>query len=432
MNRRVRTRLAVLAVHTLAVTAIGAWLPAQARAGTLDVATTGSDANAGTAASPLRTVQAAIDRATPGTTIRIHAGTYKQQLRISRSGIAGAPITVTNAGDGPVTLTSDQVPDSCDAHQPSPRRTLRITAGADYWTFKGLTIVHGAYINGKGAGAAFTFHANNVKSGNWQARRAVPGASTNDPVAARDAAAYLAKVTGTAMDPSEHIEFIGNRITSRGIYATLANYGVLKDNTISDIICGSGPGVWVMTFSNFWEISGNDVSRIAPSGLRHYMQEGIRVDSGAGYAHVYGNYVHDLSGDGRAFNTDEDASFNIYEDNRAANVAIAYNDQMAGWGNIWRNNVATGYRQYCFGFRLKDASMALPSPNSSTNMASVSGNTCSAPATTGAKGVGIGAISKSTFSGNTFPGVMLGKYVAGYWAKYGNMWNGSSVPPSTR
>ena len=106
--------------------------PAAAGGATLDVATTGSDANSGTADAPLRTVQEAIDRATPGTTIRLHKGTYSQELKIRSSGSAGAPITVTAAGDGPVTVTSAQAPDGCGARQPSSRRTINVSGGADY------------------------------------------------------------------------------------------------------------------------------------------------------------------------------------------------------------------------------------------------------------------------------------------------------------
>ena len=336
------------------------------------------------------------------------------------------------AGDGPVTLTSNQQPDACDSHQPSPRRTIKISGGADYWTFTGLNIVHGAYLNGKGAGAAYSWRASMIKAGNWQARRAVPGTSQNDPTAAAGVPAYLANLLGTPMDPNEGIKFINNRFTSRGIYTTLASSGTIKDNTFTDIICGSGPAVWVMTFSNFWEITGNDITKVATSAYKHYMQEGIRIDVAANYNHIANNNVHDMAGDARGINSDVEASFNVFENNRVSNVAIAYNDQMAGWGNTWRNNVGTGYRTYCMGFRLKDAPFTAPSMNSSTNMANVYGNTCAAPATTGVKAIGIGAIMNSTFNANAVSGVMLGKYVASYWAAYGNTWNGSSTPPPVK
>ena len=69
---------------TGSVIASGALLVAAAPAGAagsvIEVATTGNDANSGAPGQPLKTVQAAIDKAVPGTTIKIHKGTYNQQL----------------------------------------------------------------------------------------------------------------------------------------------------------------------------------------------------------------------------------------------------------------------------------------------------------------------------------------------------------------
>jgi len=45
--------------------------PASAAGTTIDVAVTGNDANPGTPSAPLRTVQAAVDKAVAGTTIKI-------------------------------------------------------------------------------------------------------------------------------------------------------------------------------------------------------------------------------------------------------------------------------------------------------------------------------------------------------------------------
>ena len=52
-------------------------LASSAAARELHVATTGSDANAGTASSPLRTVQAAAERSAPGDIVTVHAGVYR-------------------------------------------------------------------------------------------------------------------------------------------------------------------------------------------------------------------------------------------------------------------------------------------------------------------------------------------------------------------
>jgi hypothetical protein len=65
-------------------------------AATLDVATSGDDANAGTAAQPLRSIHAAAMRATAGTCIRVHAGRYleTQTIRFMADGTAAAPIVL--------------------------------------------------------------------------------------------------------------------------------------------------------------------------------------------------------------------------------------------------------------------------------------------------------------------------------------------------
>lgn len=431
MNPRLRaprvSALALLIGATAGASTLAA-SPAWA-AGELHVATGGSDSAAGTAAAPLRTVQAAIDRATPGTTIKVHQGTYSQVLNIKNSGTSAAPITVTNAGDGPVTITSSQAPDSCSNRRPSSRRTIKIMSGADHWTFSGLNIVHGAYLSGKGSGKTYSWHAGLVKKSSWEPRRKVPGAGTRDPAAARGAVAYLSKQLGTALDPVEGISIVNNRMTGRGIYASLSNSGVVKDNVISDILCGTGPGLWVMNHSNFWQVSGNDISRIKPAVGAHFMHEGIRFGSAANYNTITNNYIHDLDGDGRAFNTDVDGSWNTFSNNRAANVAIGYNDQMSGWGNTWTNNTVTRYRTYGFAFRMKDGSLRAPSKHSSTNGAIVSGNVASSPA--GGRGLGAGGMMNSRFTGNTFPSVFLGKYLKGYWGSQGNLWNGSATPPSS-
>jgi hypothetical protein len=49
---------------------------AQAQAAELYVATTGADTAAGTLAAPLKTIQAAVNKAVSGTTIYLRGGTY--------------------------------------------------------------------------------------------------------------------------------------------------------------------------------------------------------------------------------------------------------------------------------------------------------------------------------------------------------------------
>lgn len=61
------------------------------------VATGGNDAGPGTADQPWATIQHAADAATPGETVYIHAGQYDEDVRVSRSGNLGAPITLQGA-----------------------------------------------------------------------------------------------------------------------------------------------------------------------------------------------------------------------------------------------------------------------------------------------------------------------------------------------
>jgi hypothetical protein len=57
------------------------------------VSTGGNDANPGTEAQPWRTIQRAMNAATPGSTVHIKAGTYTERLTLNVSGTEGSPIT---------------------------------------------------------------------------------------------------------------------------------------------------------------------------------------------------------------------------------------------------------------------------------------------------------------------------------------------------
>ncbi len=427
-----RPRVARTLVGLLALTGALAAQPATAASSTLDVALSGKDTNPGTSAAPLRTIQAAIDRAVPGTVIRVHKGTYTQQLKIRKSGTASAPITVTNAGDGQVTVTSVQPMPSCKSSSPDGNRTILLISGSDYWTFQGLTIVNGVYATGTDAGNAFAWHNGLVDSGNWQARRKVPGAGSYDPAGAKKVVSYLRTVTKTpTLDSADGLKFLNNTVTGKGLFFRLSSYGTVSGNKISNIKCGTGPGVWLITFSNGWKVQQNDVSNIAASTWKHFMQEGIRMGTSSNYNTVTSNYVHDLPGDGRAFNTDVDASWNTFTNNRAANVAIGYNDQMSGWGNVWKSNSVTGFRTYGYGVRLKDGSLTLPSYDTSANKISMTCNVAAKPVGS-AKSFGVGGTMYGTYSGNTWTTAQVGKNVASYWGRYGNTWNGTkTAPPKT-
>ena len=60
----------------------------------------GSDSNDGSQGKPFQTIQAALDEATPGTTITVAPGTYFETLATMRDGRADAPITVKGPETG--------------------------------------------------------------------------------------------------------------------------------------------------------------------------------------------------------------------------------------------------------------------------------------------------------------------------------------------
>jgi chitodextrinase len=75
-------------------------LPSLAGAATLYVSPSGSDTNPGTSTAPLKTIQAALDKATAGTTIQIAAGIYRERPVTKRAGTATAPITLKGPETG--------------------------------------------------------------------------------------------------------------------------------------------------------------------------------------------------------------------------------------------------------------------------------------------------------------------------------------------
>ncbi|MGL4175606.1 MAG: hypothetical protein ACRCSN_05965, partial [Dermatophilaceae bacterium] len=252
----------------------------------------------------------AVANARPGDAIRLAAGTYTGKITINRSGTASAPISLAPDGSGPVVLAAPVSVPGCGATGPDGDRTVTFTKGASHWALGGLVIRGGVLISSKNAGAAQNWFAARIDSGDWQARRSVPGRGSRNPAAARDAIAHLSRLTGQTIVPSDHLVFVGNTVTGKGVMGRATRYGTFVGNTITDVACGTGPGLWLSTFSDGWTIARNTVSRVASSTASHYMQEGIRLGNSSSYNHITGNLVTDLPGNGRAVTTDQDASWN--------------------------------------------------------------------------------------------------------------------------
>lgn len=69
----------------------------------IHVMTEGRDDASGSPQDPLRTIQAAVDRAVPGDRILVHTGVYPESVRVTNSGTAEAPIRI-QAAPGAVPL----------------------------------------------------------------------------------------------------------------------------------------------------------------------------------------------------------------------------------------------------------------------------------------------------------------------------------------
>jgi hypothetical protein len=114
---------------------LGASLPAPIPASTgtvYYVATTGSDSNPGTPASPWRTIQKAFNTLRPGERALVRGGTYTQSVVMQRAGTAGAPITVeTYPGERAIIHPGGST---------SMDYPVRITAGAAWFRMRGFVI----------------------------------------------------------------------------------------------------------------------------------------------------------------------------------------------------------------------------------------------------------------------------------------------------
>jgi hypothetical protein len=60
------------------------------------VSPTGSNSNSGSASAPMKTIQAAVDKAAPGTAVMVKAGAYHENIELRRDGTTTKPIWLTS------------------------------------------------------------------------------------------------------------------------------------------------------------------------------------------------------------------------------------------------------------------------------------------------------------------------------------------------
>lgn len=134
----------------------------QAEGSVYYVSPTGNDANAGTSSAPFKTFAKANSMLTAGSTLNIYAGTYNEQLKISKSGTSSAWITVKSVGGTViidmrnVTSPAVNLPGSYIALSNldvKGSNDICVRLAGKYLRVSGLTVhecqTHGIYTNGQ-------------------------------------------------------------------------------------------------------------------------------------------------------------------------------------------------------------------------------------------------------------------------------------------
>lgn len=108
-------------------------------ASTWFVSPTGSNSNPGTQALPWLTITYAVSRIAAGDTLYLETGTYSEQVTLSQSGIAGAPIAIRESAGATAVIDGTGVA-GVDANE-----ALFQVAGQDYITLSGFEVRDSAY-----------------------------------------------------------------------------------------------------------------------------------------------------------------------------------------------------------------------------------------------------------------------------------------------
>ena len=125
------------------VTLVAVWMSAVASsAATIHVSPSGSDSAAGTEQAPLASVQAAVDRATPGDTILLHDGVFvcDRTILLSGSGTPEQPLRLLAASAARPVLCFEPLRRSDEEAERVGSRGILLSG--DHWVIEGLEIRH--------------------------------------------------------------------------------------------------------------------------------------------------------------------------------------------------------------------------------------------------------------------------------------------------
>lgn len=248
----------------------------------LFVATDGDDENEGTKEKPLRTIQAAVDQATAGTTVYIRGGTYTDGFEVAHSGAKEAPVIIRNFEDEEVVISGkDKVMEEDTA--------LVNVDSKRYITIQGLTV-----------------QDLNVDSPDFAVMGILITANSSNINIIQN-----------------HIHHIGNT-SDEGNAHGIAVYGTGKmeqirvmDNIVEDLTLGLSEAVVLNGNIDGFAVTGNTVRHNNNIGIDLIGYEGTSEDPDADYVRngtVQGNVVHDNSSFGNPAYGEDYSAGGIYVD----------------------------------------------------------------------------------------------------------------------
>lgn len=204
--------------------------------------TVGTGTGDGSVKNPFHSIQAAVDAATPGTAIIVHAGVYSENIKIShqRSGTETAPIWLVS-GDGP---------QAASIVAPSNTKPVIQALGVDNYVIEGFRL-SGGYdgIQFSQSGRDFSNLVNNVL------------------------------IQGNVI----------TNVVHDGIKVGQANNIKVLDNKIDNV--ATEEGIDFVAVNNAL-IARNEISNVKGSSAAIFAKGGS-ID-----ITIQGNYIHDVSGDG--------------------------------------------------------------------------------------------------------------------------------------
>ena len=273
---------------------LGGLLPSPLRPSTgttFYVSTSGSDSNPGTPTAPWRTIQKALNVLLPGQQALVRAGTYTQDLVMSRSGTASAPITVAAYPGETVVLHAASITGD----------TYPIQITGAYFRLQGFVIENG--LGTSDANVYFWGSANHIELSGNEIRY-----GQDQGVFADNTTSYLQilgnrihdngwnHVQGQHQSHSIYLEGANDLIANNLIYNHPYGFGlhiyrsnhdtIVVDNTIassahSSIVVGGSGGVYNITIRNnilYGDDYGVEMDSTCPTGP-------VYVDSNVIYAY---------------------------------------------------------------------------------------------------------------------------------------------------